>query len=157
MEQFLSDRSAERTDSKTGSSKGNYASEVVDKCVQQGVNLKDYGRTSLVEEVPKASQSVEAMVVPGPQTSGDDVLVVPPTPSQGVSLQDTILNVGQVTPENVPEEAPPVDSGKGRKRKALLSVDNQETVTRLFGKKGSMQILSKDDDVFDDIQSDFGA
>ena len=38
-----------------------------------------------------------------------------------------------------------------------MSVDTQETVAKLFGKKGSMDIPPKDDDVFDDIKSDFGA
>ena len=63
----------------------------------------------------------------------------------------------QTIPENVPEKAPQVDSGKGRKRKVLMSVDTQETVAKLFGKKGSMEVPPKDDDVFDDIKSDFGA
>ena len=52
-------------------------------------------------------------------------------------------------------KAPPADSGKGRKRKALMSVDTQEVVTHLFGKKGSMQVPPKNDDVFDDNRSDF--
>ena len=35
LEKFLSDRSAERTDSETGSSIGHYASGVVNKCVRR--------------------------------------------------------------------------------------------------------------------------
>ena len=37
-----------------------------------------------------------------------------------------------------------------------MSVETQEAVTQLFGKKGSMIIPPKDDDVFDDNRSDFG-
>ena len=156
MEQFLSDKSADKTDSETGSSIGHYASGVVEKCVQQGVDLKSYGRVSPVEEVPKVSQSVEAIAVSEPQTSGDEVFVVASTSPQDANLQGTILNVGQTTPENVPEKAPLVDSGKCRKRKAIMSADTQEAVTSLFGKKGSMLIPSKNDDVFVDNRSDFG-
>ena len=36
-----------------------------------------------------------------------------------------------------------------------MSVTTQETVTQLFGKKASMVIPSKDDDVIDDNRSDF--
>ena len=156
MEQFLSDKSADKTDSETGSSIGHYASGVVEECVQRGVDLKSYGRVSPVEEVPKTSESVGTITAKVPQTSEDEVFVVTPTSAQGANLQETILNVGQPTPENVPENAPLADSGKSRKRKALMSADTQEMFTRLFGKKGSMQIPPKDDDVFDDNRSDIG-
>ena len=67
-----------------------------------------------MEEVPKISESVEATV---PQSFEDEVFVIASTSTQGANLQDTVLNVGETTTENVPEKAPPVDSGKGRKRK----------------------------------------
>ena len=37
-----------------------------------------------------------------------------------------------------------------------MSVETAEAVTQLFGKKGSIIIPPKDDDVFDDNRSDFG-
>ena len=40
LEQFLSDKSVDRTDSETGSSIGQYASGVVEKCVQLEVDQK---------------------------------------------------------------------------------------------------------------------
>ena len=71
LEQFLSDKSVDRTDSGTGSSIGQYASGVVEKCVQLGVDQKEYGRTSPVEDVPKVTESVEGIAVSEPQTSGE--------------------------------------------------------------------------------------
>ena len=129
MELVLSDKSTEKTDSETGSSIEHYASGVVEECVQRGVDLKSYGRVSPVEEVPKTSESVGTITAKVLQTSEDEVFVVTPTSAQGANLQDTIVNVGQTTPENVPENAPLADCGKGRKRKALMSADTQEAVT----------------------------